>query len=201
VLFKGRTDRLNTTGVVLHPDGTADDRDFGRPKEAGRQPAEVFSPCAAAALYRRAMLDEVELSSGILDRNYFMYWEDTDLGWRARLAGWRALYVPQAIVRHSFQSSSRRRAPGFVDAKLTRNRLRTPVKNASWRFLWKTGDRTVADLGRVLRAEGPGALRSTAIALLQSARARAEVAKLVRVPRTLVESEWAGVTDRPLGSS
>jgi GT2 family glycosyltransferase len=57
---------------------------------------EVFSPCAAAALYRRDALMEV----GGFDESFFCYMEDVDLGFRLRLRGHRCLYVPTAIVRH-----------------------------------------------------------------------------------------------------
>ena len=58
--------------------------------------ADVFAPCAAAALYRRAAFEEV----GGFDEDYFCYFEDVDLGFRLRLLGYRSLYVPTAIVDH-----------------------------------------------------------------------------------------------------
>ncbi len=60
------------------------------------QPAEIFSPCAAAALYRTDAL----LSVGGFDEDYFCYGEDVDLGFRLRLAGYQCMYVPDAIVHH-----------------------------------------------------------------------------------------------------
>lgn len=63
---------------------------------------EIFAPCAAAALYRRAAVLEV---SGF-DADYFCYFEDVDLGLRLRLAGHRALYVPEAVVEHVGGASS-----------------------------------------------------------------------------------------------
>lgn len=57
---------------------------------------EIFAPCAAAALYRRSALEAV----GLLDEEYFLYVEDVDLGFRLRLAGYRALYVPDACIQH-----------------------------------------------------------------------------------------------------
>jgi len=59
-------------------------------------PAEVFGPCAGAALYRKAMLDEV----GLFDEDFVSYMEDADLAFRGRLAGWKCLYVPEAVVYH-----------------------------------------------------------------------------------------------------
>jgi GT2 family glycosyltransferase len=57
---------------------------------------EIFAPCAAAALYRLSALESV----GLLDEDFFLYVEDVDLGFRLRLAGHRALYIPHASIRH-----------------------------------------------------------------------------------------------------
>jgi GT2 family glycosyltransferase len=56
----------------------------------------VFAPCAAAALYRTHALRAVQG----FDEDLFCYVEDVDLGFRLRLAGYRALYVPEAAVHH-----------------------------------------------------------------------------------------------------
>ena len=58
--------------------------------------AEVFAPCAAAALYRRDAFEEI----GGFDPRYFCYFEDVDLGFRLRLRGHRSFYVHSAVVRH-----------------------------------------------------------------------------------------------------
>ena len=58
---------------------------------------EIFAPCAAAALYRREVFD----ATGGFDEEFFCYVEDVDLGFRARLAGMRALYVADAVVEHA----------------------------------------------------------------------------------------------------
>jgi GT2 family glycosyltransferase len=57
---------------------------------------EVFSACAAAALYSRAAWDE----AGGFDETYFCYSEDVDLGFRLRLLGYGCLYVPDAVAHH-----------------------------------------------------------------------------------------------------
>ena len=61
----------------------------------------VFGACAGAALYRREMLDDI----GFFDEDFFLIHEDTDLNFRAQLAGWKVLYVPTAVVRHKVRSS------------------------------------------------------------------------------------------------
>lgn len=67
---------------------------------------EVFSACAAAALYRREDFLEV----GGFDEDYFSYFEDVDLGFRLRLAGKKCLYVPEAVVHHVGSASTGKRS-------------------------------------------------------------------------------------------
>jgi GT2 family glycosyltransferase len=59
-------------------------------------PRRVFGACAGAAIYRRALFDTV----GLLDEEFFAYYEDVDLSFRAQLAGFPCLYVPAAVVAH-----------------------------------------------------------------------------------------------------
>jgi GT2 family glycosyltransferase len=89
--------RLNSTGICISRSGAAWNRNFGR-EDTGpdEQTREIIGPCGGAALYRSAMLEEV----GSFDESFFMYMEDVDLAVRARLAGWRCRYVPEAVVVH-----------------------------------------------------------------------------------------------------
>jgi GT2 family glycosyltransferase len=54
----------------------------------------VFGATAAAALYRRAMIDDISLDGEFFDSDFFVYREDADVAWRAQLMGWKCLYVP-----------------------------------------------------------------------------------------------------------
>jgi len=76
-------------------------RGEGEGADAYSEPGYVFGACAGAALYRRAMLDDI----GFFDEDFFLFHEDTDLNFRARLAGWKARYVPSAVVRHKVRHS------------------------------------------------------------------------------------------------
>jgi len=89
--------RLDGAGDVYAVSGLAWRRLHGQPA-AGAAAAveEVFSPCAAAALYRRDAL----VDAGGLDESFFCYFEDVDLAFRMRLRGHRCLYVPEAVVHH-----------------------------------------------------------------------------------------------------
>jgi GT2 family glycosyltransferase len=95
------------------------------------EPYEVFCPTGAAALYKRKMLDQV----GLFDEAYFAYCEDMDLGWRARLKGWRCLYVPKAVVYHLHSATSGQGSP-FKRYLLTRNRIWTVLKNYPSPEIW-----------------------------------------------------------------
>ena len=61
----------------------------------------TFSACGAASVYRRSMLDQV----GLLDEDFYGYCEDVDLGFRAQLAGFRCLFVPDAVVYHKLSAT------------------------------------------------------------------------------------------------
>lgn len=93
---------------------------------------EIFAPCAAAALYRRAVFMEV----GGLDERYFCYMEDVDLGFRLRLAGHTARYVPSAVVRHVGSATSGGQHSDFAVFHGHRNMVWTFVKNMPGVLFW-----------------------------------------------------------------
>ena len=89
--------RINSTGICISRSGAAWNRGMFDPDQGQYDRAEeVFGPCAGAALYRRTMLDQI----GFFDEDFFMYMEDVDLAFRARLSGWKCIYVPTAQIVH-----------------------------------------------------------------------------------------------------
>ncbi|OGC76579.1 MAG: hypothetical protein A2Z27_00645 [candidate division Zixibacteria bacterium RBG_16_50_21] len=88
---------LNSTGVIIYPDLTALNRGIGE-RDRGQydKSFSIFCPYGAAAMYKKEMLDRI----GLLDEDYYMFREEDELGWRANLAGWRCVYVPEALVYH-----------------------------------------------------------------------------------------------------
>ena len=127
ILFADRTDTINSAGIEVDELGIAYERLLGQPATAGgSEIADVFGACAGAALYRRAMLDEL----GGFDASFFAYLEDADLAWRARMQGWRCVYAPGAVAHHRHSSSLGHQS----DEKLFlvgRNRVRMLAKNAA----------------------------------------------------------------------
>ncbi len=128
-------ERLDGTGDVYHVSGLAWRRDHGRRIVEGvAEAGEIFAPCAAAALYRRAAFFE----AGGFDEAYFCYFEDVDLGFRLRLLGYHCRYVPDAVVRHMGSALTGRRSP-FSLYHGHRNLVWTWCKNMPdplfWRYL------------------------------------------------------------------
>jgi len=118
------SEQIDSAGMLICADGSSRQRGHLRPPDKYRRQEEVLLPSGSAALYRRAMLDEI----GGFDEDFFLYCEDTDLGLRARWAGWTCLYAPQAIVDHAY-SSTAGRASTLKAYYVERNRLFLLVKN------------------------------------------------------------------------
>lgn len=89
------------------------------------KPSYVFGACAAAALYRNDMLDQI----GLFDEDFFAYCEDGDLSFRAQLAGYRCRYVPDAVVYHIGSASTGGKRSPMATRLGTRNGLSLLVKN------------------------------------------------------------------------
>ena len=119
------------TGDAYNFSGRAYRRDHGTPVERShREREEVFAPCAAAALYRRAAWDAV----GGFDEDFFCYMEDVDLGFRMRLLGYRSMYVPSAVCYHVGSALAGRQS-AFSSYYGQRNLVWVYVKNMpSWLF-------------------------------------------------------------------
>ncbi|MBK5294161.1 MAG: glycosyltransferase family 2 protein, partial [Acidobacteriia bacterium] len=124
------TGLVDSAGMLLCADGSSKQRGQGEPVASYQRPEEVLLASGSAALYRRTMLDEV----GWFDEDFFLYCEDTDLGLRARWAGWNCLYVPAAVVDHRYSHTSGRSSAAKAYL-VERNRLRVLVKNFPARLL------------------------------------------------------------------
>jgi GT2 family glycosyltransferase len=131
---RGGQSRLDSTGHLLFRSGWVQNRDQGSPDDGRHRLAEeVFGVSAAAALYRRRMLDDVALAGEVLCEDFFAYLEDVDLDWRARWRGWRAWYEPAAGASHR-RGGSGLHATAPIERHVVANRVSVWVRNApdSW---------------------------------------------------------------------
>ena len=123
-------DRLDSAGMLLCLDGSSKQRGHLESPASYSSSQEALLPSGSAAFYRREMLDEI----GVFDESFFLYCEDTDLGLRARWAGWECLYVPDAVVEHRY-SHSAGKASALKAYYVERNRLFVIFKNFPLRDL------------------------------------------------------------------
>lgn len=125
-------EHLDGSGDAYHVSGLAWRNYYNYPSDKyGFEQKDVFSPCAAAALYSR----EEFLKVGGFDEDYFSYFEDVDLGFRLRLSGAKCLYVPEAVVRHVGSASTGKRSDFSVYYGY-RNMIWTFVKNMPYPYFW-----------------------------------------------------------------
>ncbi len=86
---------------------------------------QVFSACAGAAIYRKAIFDEI----GYFDEAFFAYMEDVDISYRARIYGYKNVYCPEAKVLHIGSATSGSKYNTFKVRLAARNNVYVPYKN------------------------------------------------------------------------
>ena len=129
-----------------HLDSTGDQyTSWGLPYPRGRKeedagqydkPEKVFSASGGASLYRVSMLKEI----GLFDNDFFAYYEDVDISFRAQLAGWKVLYEPSAVAYHEIGATSSK-IPGFTTYQTIKNLPWLFWKNVPSKYLLKVGVR------------------------------------------------------------
>lgn len=98
IVLADQPERLNTCGNTIHLTGLTLCRGMGAYHTSFAQAGEVDAISGAAFAMRR----EVFTALGGFDADFFLYMEDTDLSWRARLAGWQIWYTPYSLIRHTY---------------------------------------------------------------------------------------------------
>jgi hypothetical protein len=167
MLLMSQPGTIDSAGIEISRSGACWDRGMLEPDD-GRYGSveEVFGPCAGAALYRRSMLDEI----GLFDEDFFAYMEDADLAFRGRLAGWKCVYVPDAVVRH-YHGGTAGYQSGFSIYYGNRNIVWLAIKNYPPGFLatsapWIVGRNLATIPFYILKGHGLAILRSKVDALL-----------------------------------
>lgn len=146
--------RIDKAGHLIYLDGQNRGRGSGQP-DTGQfdREEEVLWPDGCAAMYRRDLLIEI----GGFDEDFFAYADDADLGLRARIAGWKCLYNPKAVVRHH-RGATLGLGSTFRLELIERNRILFAVKLFPASLLWKNGAyylaRLTAGLWAAIRGRG-----------------------------------------------
>lgn len=127
--------RIDKAGHLIYPDGQNRGRGSGELDEGQYDRVEeILWPDGCAAMYRRAMLDQI----GGFDEDFFAYADDAELGLRARIAGWKCLYIPDAVVRHHRGATLGVRSSRRLEL-IERNRVLLAAKLFPWSLLWLNG--------------------------------------------------------------
>jgi GT2 family glycosyltransferase len=135
---------LNNTGEYLDSTGEGYTT-WGLPCPRGRREAvtdkydkdtKIFAASGGASLYRTKTLEEI----GLFDENFFAYYEDVDLSFRAQLAGWRVAYTPRAVVYHQIGATSSK-ISGFSTYHTMKNLPWLFWKNVPRRLIWRMAPR------------------------------------------------------------
>jgi len=208
LLLAEDTATINNAGGVLLASGYCADRGLGSPDgEMFAYPAEVFAFCGGAVVVRTLAVK----AAGGFDADYFMYYEDTDLSWRLRLAGWHIVYAPDAVVHHLHAASSDSQSEMFAFHN-ERNRLLMLCKDAPLGFAASRIARFALTTASLAGKRLIGRATPPDNVFRPDLRLRVLVAVVARLPMTLrkrrhvprsarrseVLHEWLGVTDRPL---
>jgi GT2 family glycosyltransferase len=124
--------RIDKAGHLIFPDGQNRGRGAGA-EDRGQfdREEEALWPDGCAALYRKEMLEGI----GGFDEDFFAYGDDAELGLRARIAGWRCLYTPEAVVRHH-RGATLGKGSAWRLELIERNRLLLAMKLFPWSLLW-----------------------------------------------------------------
>lgn len=123
-LFYNDRKRIDSAGIKLTPYCAGKNIGLGEIDNNQYKSKKVFGANGASAFYRKKMLDEI----GLFDEDYFLYEEELDLSWRAKLAGWKCMFVETAIVYH-MRSETVNKSSYLCEYYSQRNRLFNIVKN------------------------------------------------------------------------
>ena len=124
IQYQDRT-KIDSAGTFYNAFGWAYARGKDRPADQYRKRGPVFSACAGAAMYRREVFEEI----GLFDEEHFAYLEGVDVGYRARIAGYRNVYEPMARIIHVGSAASGSRHNEFKVRLSARNNLYLIYKN------------------------------------------------------------------------
>lgn len=116
---------MDDAGDMYSVLGWAYQRGVGRSSKGYNKPGEVFSACAAAAIYRKKVFETI----GLFDEMHFCYLEDIDVCYRAKIYGYHNRYCPSAVVYHVGSATSGSKYNGFKVKLAARNNIYLNYKN------------------------------------------------------------------------
>lgn len=125
---------IDSVGILTHPDGGGLSRGNREPDTGQFDESEaVFGACGGAAFYTREMVEDILENDSFFDDQFFAYYEDLDIAWRAQLRGWKTYSAPKSIVKHIHSATAKSYSP-FKAYHVNRNRFYVIIKNYPFWF-------------------------------------------------------------------
>lgn len=119
-----KRDQIEGVGELIYRDGLCRSRgQFEQDRGQYEKMEEIFFPPGCGAMYWKKVFDEI----GLFDEDFFTYADDVEIGIRARLKGWKGLYVPKAIIYHKNSGTGGQYSP-FKAFYVERNRFWITIK-------------------------------------------------------------------------
>lgn len=115
---------IDSAGDYIDAVGHANNIGMGEKEEKYKQGKYIFLVTGGGSLIKRVVFEKI----GLLDDDYFAYFEDVDFCLRAQMAGFKAYFEPRAKILHIHKATSRRN-PGFTEYLQFRNMTMTIIKN------------------------------------------------------------------------
>lgn len=125
MLMWDNPERIDDAGDRYCVLGWAYARGKGKPTADFEKPSEIFSACGGAVIYRKSILDQI----GLFDEAHFAYLEDLDIGYRAKLYGYKNYYEPSAEVIHYGSATSGSRYNTWKTSLAAANSIYVIAKN------------------------------------------------------------------------
>lgn len=127
---------IDTTGEQYSSWGLAFPRDRDKRAQRAHPTGNVFGATGGATIYKTEMLRDI----GMFDEDFFAYFEDVDISFRAQLAGWKVIYSPEAVAYHK-QGATSSKLPGFAVMQSFKNLPLVYIKNVPGKLLFPIGIR------------------------------------------------------------
>jgi len=155
---------------------------------------EVFAASGGASLYRAKMLEEI----GLFDEDFFAYYEDVDISFRAQLAGWKVMYEPAAVAYHQIGATSSK-IKGFTTYQTMKNLQLLWYKNMPKKYMYKTGWRflvahTLFLFRAISRGQGISAIKGDLVGSWLLVKKRGERKKIQASKKVSDEYVWSMMT-------
>ena len=125
-------DKIDDAGDIYTREGRAFKRGYGQHSTHYMDRGEVFSSSGAASLFDADILKNV----GLFDESFTAYLDDVDIGFRARLMGYKNYYEPNAIAYHMGSMSYRKKSI-FMGSLILKNSMAVIVKNIPSSLFWR----------------------------------------------------------------